>query len=227
MTSIIIAIVALLGAVASSAIVVWGSLISARRVQRLNADKALRKYREPLIVAAYDLQSRIFNILRQDFLAYVRNDVWGRRETALGSTSFVFAQWFGWREILRREVELLEFETEETGHLLSRITATFASDDHGPTFLLWKPEQRAIGEGMIGMWRGEASCVGYGEFLVRRDSSLQPLLSPLERDVIALADSHPGGVDQRLLEVQHLLVELIDMLDVGHRRYQRECLRRA
>jgi hypothetical protein len=224
MTSIVISIIALVGAIVSSVVTVGGNLITQRRLERRTAYQAARKYQEPLIIAAYDLQSRIFNILHQDFLVFAREDRWGRRETALASSSFAFAQFFGWREILRREVELLEFETQEISHLLSRITTKFASDDLGPRFLLWKSEQRAIGEAMIGSWRGEPSCIGYLEFLERRSGELRELLGPIERDLAEIAAS---GSDERLRSVQHLLVDLIQMLDSQGRRYPPDKLGRA
>jgi hypothetical protein len=223
-TSIVIAVIALVGAVFSSAVAVGGNLVAQRRLERRATDRAARRYYEPLAVAAYDLQSRIFNILRQDFLVFVREDRWGRSETALASTSFAFAQYFGWREILRREVELLEFETQDISHLLSRITTKFASDDLGARFLLWKSEQRAIGEAMIGSWRDEPSCIGYLEFLKRRSTDLRNLLEPIERD---LAEVAVTGADERLRAVQHLLVDLIQMLDPKSLRYQPEKLGRA
>jgi hypothetical protein len=224
MTSIVIAVIALVGAIVSSGLAVGGNLVTQRRVERRTAFQAARKYQEPLIIAAYDLQSRIFNILHQDFLVFVREDRWGRSETALASSSFAFAQFFGWREILRREVELLEFETQDISHLLSRITTKFASDDLGPRFLLWKSEQRAIGEAMIGTWRDEPSCIGYLEFLERRSTELRDLLEPIERDLVEIA---VNGSDERLRSVQHLLVDLIQMLDPQGLRYPLNKLGRA
>jgi len=222
MTPIIIAIVALIGAIASSLTAIYVH----RKRERADVARRLRNYNEPLISSAYDLQARIYSILRKDFLAYVRDDRWGRGGTALETTLFAFAQYFGWREILRREIELLEFETRDIGRILSAITGTFGSDGFGPKFLLWKPEQRAIGEGMIGEWYGEPSCVGYLEFCKRRRGELGKWLEPLERDLRELAE-RPGGGDARLTEVQHKLTDLVAALDLHNRRYAPERLERA
>jgi hypothetical protein len=205
-TSVVIAVIALAGSIGSSALVLYGQFYSQRR----EVERALRLYREPLISSAYDLQSRIYNILRQDFLAYVREDRWGRGTLALDTTIFAVCQYFGWREILRQEIQLLEFETQEIGRLLSGITGKLGSDALGREFLLWKPEQRGIGEAMIGKWRDGPSCVGYLEFS-RRRAELAPWIEGLQTDLVALSQGQ--GDTKRLEDVQDDLVYLIKALD--------------
>src|SRR5688572_15452980 len=39
-----------------------------KRLAQVEAEKVIARFRDPLMLAAYDLQSRIFNILRQSFL---------------------------------------------------------------------------------------------------------------------------------------------------------------
>jgi hypothetical protein len=229
MTTIIIAVVALAGSVFSAAVVVWGQLLTQRRADRKISAETLEKYREPLVSAAYDLQSRIFNMLRQGFVEiYVRRDQWERREIALSSTLYVFAQFFGWREILRQEVQLLKFErqaeTREISALLSDITNAFSSDLFGPRFLLWKPEQRALGEMMISEWRDQPACIGYATFIERLSEKPNSWIQRLEADVVAFGDTPDVN---RLREVQHRLVALVERLDPEEVRYPRERLRRA
>jgi hypothetical protein len=224
MTAIVIAVIALIGSIGSAVMVAYGQIYTQRRTEAREADRLLRLYREPLISAAYDLQSRLYNILRQNFLSYLRDESSGRSEKALDSTTFAFAQYFGWREILRREIQLLEFETLEIGRLLSQITGTLASDSLGDRFLLWKPEQRAIGEAMIGEWRDGPACIGYLEFHQRR-TELAAWIEPLERDLRAFAETNED--DARLVQVQHLLVSLIKALDPAHVRYAPERLELA
>jgi hypothetical protein len=178
-----------------------------------------------LITAAYDLQSRLYNILRKNFLVYVREDHWGRADEAVESTLFAFAQYFGWREILRREIQLLEFETRDIGRLLSRITGAIGSDGYGPAFLLWKAEQRAIGETMIDEWRGAPSCAGYAGFEERR-SLIPGWADRFSADLRELAAKDTAD-DARLSAVQHMLVDLINELDPNHIRYAPERLHKA
>lgn len=212
MTSIVIATIALVG----SALAVSAQLLVHYRAEQRETKRALRTYREPLISAAYDLQSRLFNLLRKDFSTYITDDRWGRKDEGVTSTLFAFAQYFGWREILRRETQLLEFETKPIGRVLSAITGTFGSDDFGEPFLIWKGEQRALGEAMIGEWHGAPACVGYLEFLCRR-RGVSPWLTRLEEDLERFA--HSDEDDARLLKIQELLVRLIETLDPEHLRY--------
>jgi len=48
---------------------------------------------------------------------------------------YVFAQFFGWREIIRREVQYLRFsrdrQTPKIGRLLQEVSEAFLSDKHG------------------------------------------------------------------------------------------------
>lgn len=224
MTAVVLAVIALVGSIASSALVLYAQFHTERRREIREAETALRRYKEPLVSSAYDLQSRLFNILHQDFLVYVRENRWERRREAVDTTLFAFAQYFGWREVLRREIQLLRFETQDIGRLLSAITGTFSIDDLGPEFMLWKPEQRAIGEAMIEMWRGEPACAGYLEF-IRRRKDMEVWLAPLQRDLESFIPGR-GGTD-RLRKVQNLLIDLITLLDPTNVRYAPERLKKA
>ena len=65
----------------------------------------MSQVRDPLLWAAFDLQSRIFNIVDQFFLrAYFLHGSEEERAYAKRSTVFVFAQYLAWMEIVRRRV---------------------------------------------------------------------------------------------------------------------------
>jgi hypothetical protein len=82
---------------------------------------------------------------------------------------------------------------------------------------MWKPEQRAMGEAMIGSWRDGPSCVGYGEFCARWDGDEAKWAEPITRDLVAL--SRGEASNERIMKVQHLLVGLIELLDPDQLRY--------
>lgn len=68
----------------------------------------MSQVRDPLLWAAFDLQSRIFNIVDQFFLrAYFLHGSEEERAYAKRSTVFVFAQYLAWMEIVRRRVQFL------------------------------------------------------------------------------------------------------------------------
>jgi hypothetical protein len=97
------------GSILSAGIAVYGQVWSHRHSDRREAERILTRYREPLVSAAFDLQSRLFNILEQHFLLnYLgqRADE-HRRKVALESTLYWFAQYFCWREILRQDTSFL------------------------------------------------------------------------------------------------------------------------
>jgi len=160
-TAIVIALIALAGSVFSTIVTVFGApALQARH----DAKKALDNYREPLLAAAYELQARLYNILQLKFVErYISDDTAGKRTPAIESTLYVFAQFFGWREIIRREVQYLRFSrdrhTREIGRLLQETGETLLSDKYGSQFMIWRVEQRGLGERMILCADGKMTCV--------------------------------------------------------------------
>jgi hypothetical protein len=240
--------VALLGAATSA----WTSLRTTQlqlRVQALD-DKVVTKeellaqnvsrYREPLLRAVFDLQDRIYSIVRKQFLnAYLRSAEPEKVEYARTSTLFLLAQHLGWEEIVRRGVQFLDLgDIELNRRLFGRleaITTVLASDEIPDQCLhVFRVEQRAIGELMIepaGPAGGDGQvvlqCIGYAQF---RDRLAGPAFaawfSKLWRDLDELAKGsqphHP-----RLIALQRALLDLIDLLDDPPTRFPVELRIRA
>jgi hypothetical protein len=215
-TALIIALIALAGSAISSAIAVFGApALQARH----DARKALDSYREPLLAAAYELQARLYNILQLRFVEkFINDDAAGKRSSAINSTLYVFAQFFGWREIIRREVQYLRFsrdeQTRQIGRLLRSIGETFLSDKYGPQFMIWRVEQRGLGERMIVATDSRLTCLGYASFIDQR-AAMTEWLQPIKNDFEHLQD----GGRERLAELQHLLLDLVKQLDDRQKRY--------
>jgi hypothetical protein len=184
----------------------------------LKAEEVLARYREPLAAAAFDLQSRLCNILRLDFFAKFGNDE--RGEEALRTSLFRLAQYFGWTEILRRDIQFLSFpeddETRRVAHLQSEIAKRFLSDDYGPALMIWGDEQRALGELMIVEEHGKVLCMGYASFRDRCDDTFAPWRERLRNEV-----THESA-RARLRDSQHLLCELVETLDTRRVRYTQD-----
>jgi hypothetical protein len=223
-TAVVLALIALAGSIASTLLTVFGApALQARS----DAKKALDNYREPLLAAAFELQARIYNILRLKFVEiYIAEDSAGKRDAAINSTLYVFAQFFGWREIIRQEVQYLRFprhgQTEKTARLLAGIDETFLASQYGHQFMIWRVEQRGMGERMIATADSKRSCLGYALFL-EQYSTMQAWLQPLEHDLKHLDDDGR----KRLTDLQHQLLDLVRQLDAEHRRYSVEELKRA
>src|SRR5260370_34489053 len=149
--AIVIALIALVGSFVSTAATVFGAdMLRNRRETRLTLDT----YREPLVAACYELQSRLYNLLRLHFAErYIVGDEAGKRRAAIESTLYVFAQFFGWREIIRREVQYLRFardsQTRRIGTLLGEVDQAFLTDACGKQFMISRAEHRGIGERRI------------------------------------------------------------------------------
>ncbi|MGH3022620.1 MAG: hypothetical protein ACRDNI_03095 [Gaiellaceae bacterium] len=214
--AIVIALIALAGSLVSTAVTVIGApALQARR----EATAVLQRYREPLLAAAYELQARLHNILKNRFVEeYVLGDKGGKREAALESTLYVFAQFFAWREIIRREVQFLRFardeETREVAQILRDIGETFLTDDFGHQFMIWRVEQRGLGERMIVSSDRGPTCMGYATFIEERPT-MKEWLEPLERELLSIEDE---GL-KRLTRLQHLLLQLVAKLDADRTRY--------
>jgi hypothetical protein len=188
----------------------------------LRAEEVLTRYREPLAAAAFDLQSRLYNILRLDFFhKYAEGH---RAEEALRTTLFRLAQYFGWTEILRRDIQFLSFPeddaTRRVAQLQSKISKRFLTDDPSPALMIWGDEQRAIGELMIVEEYGKVLCMGYAKFSEHCDLAFATWRDRLRTEV------HDKAAEARLRDIQHLLCELVETLDAKRVRYT-EDLQRA
>ena len=113
-----------------------------------------RKFREPLAHAAYDLQSRIFNIVKIGFLdLHLKNGNSRTRLYAVKNTLFLIAQYFAWTELVRREIRYIDSGTDEGTRRLARlpdnIYAIWQTDKYDPLLRIFAGEQLAIGERLI------------------------------------------------------------------------------
>lgn len=158
-------IVPLVVAILTAATTVSVTLLSLRRqrltdelvVARANEQRTrqlLDRYQEPLVRAAYDLQSRLFNIPELDLLASAHPRP-GGQDYAASSTAWLFGQQFGWVEIVRREAQFLDLPEQGEGSglqgALFAVSAVCSSDRSldGPTFQIFRSVQRAMRELMI------------------------------------------------------------------------------
>jgi hypothetical protein len=190
----------------------------------LAAEDVLTRYRHPLAAAAFDLQSRLYNILRLDFFAKY-GDGHERAEEAIRTTVFRLAQYFGWTEILRRDIQFLSFPEEQATRRVAdlqwEISKCFLTHTFGQSLMIWADEQRAIGERMIVEEHGKVLCMGYATFRENCDGAFSEWCARL-RAQLADETARP-----RLLQAQHLLCDLVEMLDVRHLRYSSDDLSRA
>ena len=188
--------------------------------QRMAAREKLDRYRAPLLAAVDELGNRINSIRNDGFLAYL--DIDNRRETALLSTHFRVAQYLGWIEIIYGYSHRLQFEaddlTRKVTRTLGEIARILASDKFdrvdandftSTSFLLWREEQRAIGE-LMRKSGHEPGCIGFASFSAAYESRFSRWFATFESDL--RRPSAPQS--DRLRELQRVVARLACELDV-------------
>jgi hypothetical protein len=229
-TPILVACISAAVAVSSAAFALWGQLklkrlsseidaLQERQREQRDAAKAARRYYEPLLRSAYDLQSRLYNILMTDFVGrYLRGGSGRRQQYALCNTVFLMAQYFAWTEIIRTAIQFVDLgdneQTRRLARLQSRIFELFTTHEFEPLFQVFAGEQRALGERMIRQGESGPECIGYGAFLEQSngEGGFHPIATYIMGDLEALEDQ-PLVAKRRLTEVQNALIDLLDFLD--------------
>lgn len=186
----------------------WSQRVTVREdrdhLRRSQARVVLDRYRGPLLSAATELGDRIDNIRCRGFGGFGRPGS-DRDDLAKLSTLFRIAQYLGWREVLRTEVQLLRFENERdttlTAALIGDVVWAFASQsvDDGQG-MLWAEEQRGIGElMMVRLGDGSSTCRGYASFALNYEDQFAVWMDELGADW--LAESAPHRDRLRLIQL--------------------------
>ena len=185
-----------------------------QKEQRL---RDISRYSEPLAKAAYDLQSRIYNILCGSFLeTFLAHGNAREKQYAIENTTYVSSQFFCWSEIVRTDIQLISLESDDLtlklSHLQDRISSLWGTDAHGQCLRVFSGERRAIGEALILSGPQGCRCLGYGAFLKTFGRGKEPLLDALRDDIAALCEG-PAAATGRLVALQHALIDLLGLLD--------------
>jgi hypothetical protein len=248
--SLVIAVISLAGTIVSAGIAASVTLYTERWKRRSEAEKVIAKYRDPLLLASKDLQSRIYNIIN-NYLLYAYQGP--RKDHVTIYTAFLVGQYLCWTYILRRQVQFLRFSTDESNnqrlnHVLNDIeemlsTSRFEEASDGiheqpvidtdeALFSLWRSQQIAIGEVMTVRKDNELVCMGYAEFFekFKTETTFKKWFEPITTDIDELAGPWLHGTRRpapRLRRVQHLLMDLIDILDPHQLSYRADEYERA
>ena len=185
------------------------------------AARVRHQYRDPRLDAAQTLQSRIFNVVANAYLAtYLHGGDADEERYARDYTIYAFAEYMCWVEIVRRELRFLDVgDLDHNRQLLAQLTqtqVTLQSDRlYGP-FRVFRGRQRAIAELMMvptGASEGPRNeSIGYAAFCRRLDddAAFAAWFGRLREDVEAAVSRDR---DDRLIRLQHDLIDLIDHLD--------------
>ncbi|MGH8526953.1 MAG: hypothetical protein ACREXY_22930, partial [Gammaproteobacteria bacterium] len=191
-----------------------------QRGRRMAARERLDRFRAPLLAAVDDLGRRLNNIRNDGFLVYV--DLPGRQDVALQSTLFRLAQYLGWTEIVYGYSDRLRFESDQATRAVTDTLGDVGwilaadefdrTDEEDPTtsqLMLWREEQRAIGE-LMRQPGDEPRCISFNTFVVNYEERFsrwfESFASELKGEAASDAD--------RLAELHRVLTQLIRQLDV-------------
>lgn len=236
---VVTATIAAIVAVISAIISIYGQtrvakltahLTKQREAESREAQTAalMTKYRDPLLRSAIDLQSRLYNIHQQGFLKYFYHRSPAAQNYAVLNTLYVVAEFFGWVEILRREIQFLDLGDLEMNRFLSELLVNLnqafggSHKKFGSNFQLFTGEQRAIGEIMtVSRSNSEVvgfECIGYATFVKKMsDPEFASWFTKLKDDIDTMATA-PQLDGKRLVLIHGRLIDLIDFLDPHHVR---------
>jgi hypothetical protein len=181
--------------------------------RRSRAKVVLDNNRGPLLEAAWDLGDRINRIRNGGFLDFLGDE---RGQDAKLTTLFRFAQYLGWREAVRKQVQLLRFENEDDTRLVAGFLADVMrvlsnSRIDGARAMLFADELRGIGELMIIERDGAPVSVrGYATFRRDYDEVFAPWMERFAEELLTAREM--VGCD-RLRLLHWALLGVVLLLD--------------
>jgi hypothetical protein len=112
------------------------TIYSDERKDRRERERLLRKYHDPLLLAAQDLQARLYNLTENALMTFLHGSQ-DHQDCLVIYTAFLFGQYLSWTYILRQQAQFACFATEERGRtklfvdLLGKIRQCLNSDAWG------------------------------------------------------------------------------------------------
>jgi hypothetical protein len=141
------------------------------------------------------------------------------------NTVFLVAQFLGWTEAIREEIQFVNLDgneqTRKLRDLQDEIYSQMQTDRIDSGFRLFAGEQRAVGELMIKRENGVCRSIGFAAFIGSRDPAIDQWLNSI-RDDIKATSSDVKRSRERLAMIQHTLVDLLNFLDPEFIRFPRE-----
>jgi len=220
-----VAIIAAVTAVVTTLLTIWAQAGSAlfqafldRQKRRAEQLRAMERYSAPLLHASYDLQSRIYNIVVNDFLKNLNSPDPDTSNYSLQNTEYLIAQYFGWWEMIRCETQFIELGNwKKTTHLsksLDEVTILWRNAFH-----LNPGEQRAIGERMVCNAARGREILGYADFLDALAKGVIPYSTRLEKEIKDLPNRK---TKDDLVALHAALINILNLLDPKFRRFPAE-----
>ncbi len=193
-----------------------------RETKAEQTEELISRYREPLLLAANSLQSRLHNGVNGAYLhefLYCGDEE--EERYARHFTVYTLAEYFCWVEIIKRELRFLdlgdEARTRTFNAHLERISGIFGSSAYEHAhFRVFRGRQHAIGQLMTVSGANGTEVMAYPEFDRRlyADEEFARWFRQLLKDVDAFL-THDWIGNMRQVDAQWALIDLIDFLDPG------------
>ena len=185
----------------------WESASAAKRVVSTQLD--------PLLKAADELHGKLRSLAEEDFREFrtiVETNATGSDLVNLCSTLYLFAQFWGRLEILRRESFHAELTKNRQGKLLMDFLRCLESKHVRLVDRAW---QRAIGELVFTEAKPVVNLITFREFVERYEQieRVREWVRPLEE---LLRETKFRRARQRALQYGVIVQALIDTLDPNH-----------
>jgi hypothetical protein len=153
-----------------------------------------RKYRDPILLSSVELCDRLHEITRQTPVSFLKADLLTEQvprmihnraddpyylQYKLISTIYRLSSFLGWLELYRQEVTFLDSGKARANRNFERCRRLIQSDladghlneaddwEKWTDALIFREEQRAIGEAMLQKETGVTTVIGYGTFCQR------------------------------------------------------------
>ncbi|KAG2449758.1 hypothetical protein HYH02_005283 [Chlamydomonas schloesseri] len=206
-----------------------------RLVRYENVQELMKQYKKPLLQSAFDLQSRLTNQIRSNFLFNFASKSTRDRDYARLNMAFVIAEFLGWLEVIRHEIvfivgggdntqnlnmiiDSLKFQFTGETPCQGKSSSPEEADEHWQVLQLYAGELRAIGEVMLVEREDDdentssnLAVIGYAEF-VRRCNATPPEEGALPAEVTEWKQSK-DKLQQETLEPLMTWIDKLMTLD--------------
>lgn len=224
-TSIIVSVLSLVGAVSAVFFTAYMTYAADERKRNQEIKTQVRKYSDPLLITAHDLQDRLWQLLDTEMTYNDRKKGNGAENLEL-FTCYLFAQFLTWTHILKIKAQYLAFHEDKSTSGLRTILYKISDElstsrypENGQTFRLWPGHQLGIAENMISqaVEDGDIRPLGWHKFKGVYEDQFGNYFSWMRRSITKMLNAKYDKAemipDQRLRRIQHLLIDLIETLD--------------
>jgi len=223
--SIIIAIISMVGALIATLFTGYIAYVAEEHKRCREIKAEVRKYSDPLLVTAHDLQDRLWELLETRITKFDRENHNGKENLDL-FTCYLLAQFLAWTHILKIKTQFLAFYEDKSTSNLRKILykindelSTSRYDQSGWNFRLWPGHQLAIAENMMVLEKENCQLrpMGWHQFKEEFGNKFTDYFRWFRESITDMLDAKEKKADaipdQRLRRLQHLLIDLINTLD--------------